>query len=123
MEDDQSALFQKIRNGEWEFNETDWKDISEPAKDMIRGLLMVNPMERWSARECLRCEWLKRDANQLSQVSLDGSARLIREKKNRLRTIAKAIMWIGKGPKATSDLATQAQDVITEEEGSAAMTS
>jgi calcium-dependent protein kinase len=112
MEDDQSVLFQKIRNGDWEFNEEDWKDISQPAKNLVKGLLVVNPKERWSAKECLRSEWLKQEPETLSQVYLDGSVRHIREQRNRLQTIAKAIMWLGTSTKTTTEIVTQAQDVV-----------
>lgn len=119
MENDQSVLFQKIRNGDWKFNEKDWKDISQPAKDLVKGLLAVNPKERWSAKECLRSEWLKTESASLSQVYLEGSVRHIREQRNRFKTIAKAIMWLGTSTRNTAEILTQAQDAVPEDETSA----
>ncbi|GAX11735.1 hypothetical protein FisN_7Lh115 [Fistulifera solaris] len=111
-DNDQSVLFEKIRKGEWKFEEEDWNHISQPAKDFVKGLLVVNPKERWSAKECLRSEWLKQEPETLSQVYLDGSVRNIRDQRHRLQTIAKAIMWLGASTKTTAEIVTQAQDVV-----------
>lgn len=116
MEDDQSMLFQKIRNGEWEFKEEDWKNISQPAKDFVKGLLAVNPKERWSAEECLNSDWLKKESETLSLVCLDGSVRNIRQQRNRFKIIAKTIMWLGTSTRNTAEIGTQAQDSVTDDE-------
>ena len=118
IENDQSVLFQKIRNGEWEFNENDWKEISQPAKDLVKGLLAVNPKERWSAKECLRSEWLKKESSTLSQVNLEGSVRHIREQRNRFKTIAKAIVWLGTSTRNTTEIVTQAQEAVPDDDTS-----
>lgn len=118
MESDQSVLFQKIRNGKWEFQDDDWKDISQPAKDLVKGLLAVNPKERWSAKECLRSEWLKKESTTLSQVYLDGSVRHIREQRNRFKTIAKAILWLSTSTRKTAEIATEAQEAVPKDDAS-----
>lgn len=46
MEDNQHELFRKIRSGEYEFPEEDWSAISDDAKDLIKKLLRVDPLER-----------------------------------------------------------------------------
>ena len=130
MEDSQSVLFRKIRNGEWAFHESDWTHISQEAKDFISGLLVTNPKERWSIEECLRSAWLRCDAHQLSSISLNGSFRAIKMQKNRLRSVARAILWLGGSSAAqdeekddgkdnpdkppTKEIATQAQVFVSE---------
>lgn len=111
MDDNQSALFRKIRNGEWEFIENDWRFVSKEVKDFIRGCLTIDPRERWSMEDCLRSAWIRQDPNQLSTVSLSDSLKILKQKKNRLRTVAKAITWlVGKESRPTEDIATLAQD-------------
>lgn len=95
LEDNQSALFEKIRTGEWEFVEHDWKSVSKEAKEFIRGLLHVDPKERWSVKECLRCAWIKKDPNNLSSIDLSTSLGTIRQRRSRLRSLAKAVMFLG----------------------------
>ena len=36
----QTKLFEIIKAGEYEFEEADWRDISEAAKDLIRKILV-----------------------------------------------------------------------------------
>ena len=112
MDDDQSQLFQKIRNCEFEFDSADWKNISEDAKDFVKGLIVSNPKERWSCEECLRSKWIRQDPNTLSSIHLTDSSRHIKEKKSRLRSLAKAIMW--RGNKPIEEVKTLAQTDVSE---------
>ena len=96
MEDNQSQLFEKIRTGEWEFIENDWKHVSKEAKALVKGLLTVDPKERWSIKECLRCSWIKKDPNNLSSVDLSVSLGTLRQKRTRLRSLAKTFIWMGR---------------------------
>ena len=57
--DNMVELAQMICEGDWDFNEKFWKDVTEPPRDLIRKLLVVNPDERYSANEALDSEWLK----------------------------------------------------------------
>jgi len=57
MDDDQNVLFQKIRLGEWHFHEKHWQHISNDAKTLIRKLLVANPRQRWTAKQCLESPW------------------------------------------------------------------
>ena len=51
-------LVEQITRGEYEFHEKYWGDISTDAKDMVRGLLTVNPDKRLTATECLEMPWI-----------------------------------------------------------------
>jgi serine/threonine protein kinase len=46
--------------GDYRFHEKYWKDISDPSKDLIRHLLVVNPKERHTAVKALDVEWMRR---------------------------------------------------------------
>ena len=108
MEENQSALFEKIRTGDWEFVEKDWRHISNDAKDLVKGLLVVDPKERWSIRECLRCGWIRIDPDNLSSIDLSTSLGTIRNKRSRLRSLAKTVIWIGRDLNTVADVPTQA---------------
>lgn len=110
LEDNQSALFEKIRTGEWEFIESDWKPISKEAKEFVVGLLAVDPKERWSVKECMRSAWIKKDPNNLSSIDLSLSLGTIRKRRVRLRSLAKAVMIMGRidSLHTVSDVPTQA---------------
>ena len=115
LDENQTKLFQKIRNGEWVFYEEDWKNISQDAKDLISGLLMVDPADRWSIRECLRSPWIQeQDAHDLSTVDLTVSVRTLKTKKSPLRSLARVFLGLGDKTEA-KEVATQAQaPVLTE---------
>jgi serine/threonine protein kinase len=57
-DDNQKALFKKIKNAEYEFHEEYWSEVSEEAKDLIRHLLKINPVERYTAEEALNHPWV-----------------------------------------------------------------
>jgi calcium/calmodulin-dependent protein kinase I len=114
LEEKQSDLFAKIRAGDWNFVETDWAHISLDAKALIKGLLVTDPKERWSLEESLRCRWIQQDPNQLSSVTLCDSVVSLKQRRNRLRSLARAFMWVGKETKPV-EVVTQAQDMASKE--------
>ena len=45
-DDDQKKLFQKIKNGKFEFHDDYWSSISNNAKDLISKMLIVDQNKR-----------------------------------------------------------------------------
>lgn len=79
MEDNQRALFHKVRLGEYEFYENDWEGISEEAKLLIKGLLQVDPTCRLTAKQALNDPWITGDATRLSTRDLTMSLSELRK--------------------------------------------
>jgi serine/threonine protein kinase len=96
-DDDQSKMFQKIRAGELCFHEPDWAGISSEARSFVRGLLRVDPADRWTADEALRSAWMREPSARLSSNPLTDSLRQLKEKKVRLRILARAFLWSASG--------------------------
>jgi serine/threonine protein kinase len=92
LEENQAALFHKIRNGEWVFYEDDWKHISNEAKEFVQKVLVVDPNERWNIEECLRSPWIQQDPCKLSSVDLSEALQKLQLKKRSLRNMARAVM-------------------------------
>ena len=57
-EETNQELFEKIKNGEFEFMSPYWDDISDLAKDLINKLLVVEPTQRLNAEEILAHPWI-----------------------------------------------------------------
>ncbi|XP_038605693.1 calcium/calmodulin-dependent protein kinase type 1G isoform X2 [Tachyglossus aculeatus] len=57
-EETESKLFEKIKEGYYEFESPFWDDISESAKDFICHLLEKDPMERYTCEKALRHPWI-----------------------------------------------------------------
>lgn len=55
----QAQLFQQIRNGQFEYDDPYWTDISQSAKDMISGLLTVDPKKRLTVDQMLSHPWVQ----------------------------------------------------------------
>jgi calcium/calmodulin-dependent protein kinase I len=81
----QKELFRKIRTGEFVFHREDWVNISDDAKTLVRGLLVVDPEQRWTADQALQCAWIQDPDVDLSQHDLKSSIQSLRERRTRLR--------------------------------------
>ena len=97
MSDNQEKMFDRIKRADWVFEAQDWKHISEEAKDLIRGLLDPSPDSRMTAKRALRSKWMNEDANILSSRDLSHGAMNLKERRPRLRDLARAFMAMG-GP-------------------------
>jgi len=56
--DSAPALFKKIMDVKYDFDDSVWDDISDSAKDLIKHLLVKDPNERFTATQCLEHEWI-----------------------------------------------------------------
>ncbi|XP_072757627.1 MAP kinase-interacting serine/threonine-protein kinase 1 [Anoplolepis gracilipes] len=54
----QELLFTSIQEGRYEFPDKEWRCISEDAKDLIRGLLVKEAHQRFSADSILKHPWI-----------------------------------------------------------------
>jgi calcium/calmodulin-dependent protein kinase I len=111
LDEDQSNLFRKIRTGEWTFIDEDWKQVSDDAKDLIRGLLAVDPQERWTIDECLGSKWIGLDPTTLSENDLSDSLRSLRGQKKCLRSSGIGFTGLLDSLRSVS-VATQAQESV-----------
>eukprot|EP01038_Epipyxis_sp_PR26KG_P012564 gene12564-16850_t len=67
------GLFTKVINGEYDFEAPCWKTISASAKDLINGLLTINPHKRLTAEQALSHPWLKENSEILFLSRLDST--------------------------------------------------
>mmetsp|Transcript_20690 Transcript_20690/g.34818 ORF Transcript_20690/g.34818 Transcript_20690/m.34818 type:complete len:389 (+) Transcript_20690:161-1327(+) len=107
-DDNQKALFRKIKKGEFEFHEEYWDCVSAEAKDFISKLIKVNPKERLNCDEAHSHPWLKRDAKELANHDLNNNLAALKKYQNnrKFRAAANAIIAVNRignmmGTKAT----------------------
>jgi len=55
----QGELFDKILSVSFDFPDPEWTNVSADAKDFIGHLLVKDPAERFTAKQCLEHPWLK----------------------------------------------------------------
>mmetsp|Transcript_6320 Transcript_6320/g.15747 ORF Transcript_6320/g.15747 Transcript_6320/m.15747 type:complete len:795 (-) Transcript_6320:146-2530(-) len=60
-----AEILSRVRLGNYAFASCDWKLVSHECKDLVRGLLMMNPKERTKAKEAMRSDWVdtQKDSN------------------------------------------------------------
>ncbi|KAN0037386.1 hypothetical protein ACTFIV_002731 [Dictyostelium citrinum] len=54
----QNLLFEKILTADYDFPEPEWTHVSEHAKAFIRNLIVKDPDQRHTAKQCLEDLWL-----------------------------------------------------------------
>jgi len=57
--DNDAEIVAKVRLGNFSFDPADWRHISEDAKEIVRGLLQINPRDRFTAHQALKYEWMR----------------------------------------------------------------
>ena len=65
-----NAVLQKVVQGKYTLNTPEWKKISSEAKNLIQGLLVVDPRQRFTASEALNHEWFKAKLGQKTTISI-----------------------------------------------------
>lgn len=48
-----------MKRGHFDFNDEAWHSVSSDAKDLIRSLIVTNPLHRYSAVQALEHPWLQ----------------------------------------------------------------
>lgn len=71
--DTDAEVLTKVRQGNFSFNPSDWKLISEDAKTLIRHLLKMNPRDRYTAEQALNHAWVKDKAPKAQNVRLQNN--------------------------------------------------
>ena len=56
--DNAPALFKKIMDVKYDFDDPSWDDVSDSAKELIQNLLVKNPSERFTAAQCKNHPWV-----------------------------------------------------------------
>lgn len=56
---DQTKLFNEIKNCEYNFDDQEWANISDDAKDFISKILVADPKQRLTAAQMMEHPWMK----------------------------------------------------------------
>ena len=64
----EEEIMDRIKEGKYDLTKYPWGVISEDAKDLIKGLLKINPKERYTAQQALNHKWFKNEKIKASQT-------------------------------------------------------
>lgn len=58
--EDMNSVYNKIIKGEFKYEEDDWGEVSQEAKDLVNLLLEVDPKKRIDAKTAIKHPWIKK---------------------------------------------------------------
>jgi serine/threonine protein kinase len=48
----------RIRTGQYDFPDPEWKNVAHDAKELIRGMLCIDPTQRLTIEQVMRNKWI-----------------------------------------------------------------
>ncbi|CAD8190994.1 unnamed protein product [Paramecium octaurelia] len=85
MGTNEQEVLLKVKKGEYSFDPNDWGKVSNTGKDLIRRMLLYNPVNRISAADALNHEWIKNNKAKGQINSLTLSKLQDFDSKNKLK--------------------------------------
>jgi len=70
-DEDEDKVFDRTRNGQYDFRPQFWRNISSGAKDLVTRCLTINPNKRVDATQALNHEWMEVRESELASHSVD----------------------------------------------------
>lgn len=70
-DDDEDKVFDRTRNGQYDFRPQFWRNISSGAKDLVSRCLTINPNKRLDATQALNHEWMAVQEAELETHAVD----------------------------------------------------
>lgn len=52
------GMKKRIRTGQFDFPDPEWSNVSQDAKELIKGMLCVNPAKRLDIDQVMRNKWI-----------------------------------------------------------------
>ena len=95
----EDQVFERTRNGTYNFYPEFWSNISKGAKDLVSMLLTVNPQKRVSASAALEHEWINQrdsalDRKELNIEKLQESVIFARDRQEAMqRKVSATYLW------------------------------
>jgi len=89
-----SAMYARIKAGDYDFDERFWQNVSPQAKNFIKSLLQVDPPKRPSAAAAMQHDWFTKHATELSTTDLKTTIENMKQwnARRKLKGGVKAIM-------------------------------
>jgi len=76
--DSEEEIYKKVREGNYSFKSSEWNEISDDAKDLIKNLLVKDYKKRFSANQALNHVWIKKlkESSDIKPISKDNLSKI-----------------------------------------------
>jgi len=89
---DEDLMLDNIQMAKWDWVGPNWPKISMDAKDLIRGMLAKDPVQRFTINQCLTHKWLTTEMNTVEDLGGVADAIKSLQAKKRLKGAMQAVM-------------------------------
>jgi len=90
------GMKKRIRLGQYEFPEPEWAEVSNEAKDLIRGCLKTNPEERLTIDQVIQTKWVSQ-CNTVPQTPLQTGSILKEQTEEEKEGLSLALREVREG--------------------------
>jgi serine/threonine protein kinase len=93
-DEDEDKVFDRTRNGHYDFRPQFWRNISNGAKDLVSQCLTINPLKRITATEALKHDWMAIGETELSTHQVDvNKLKSMIDAKKKMRAAVTTVCW------------------------------
>lgn len=84
-EDERSDLFEKIKSCNYEFDESNWSNISKEAKDLVSKILKADPGARFNCDQMLAHPWMNMELDQDKKLKMANLSTYLQIRKDQMK--------------------------------------
>lgn len=89
-------LFKMIRQAKYVFDSPYWDVVSDPAKDLVRKILVVDPKKRYTAKDILAHPWVNGEVASKQNISANKEQLKIANARRHLRAAFRGAIAAGR---------------------------
>merc|ERR1712238_150833 len=92
---DEKKVFDRTRNAKYYFLPQYWKNVSSGAKDLIANCLTLDPRKRYTAKNCLTCDWMVNN-EAARDAELTGVVDKLEKGKQKMRAAVQTLVAVNR---------------------------
>eukprot|EP00751_Fragilariopsis_kerguelensis_P001398 CAMPEP_0170828392 /NCGR_PEP_ID=MMETSP0733-20121128/47892_1 /TAXON_ID=186038 /ORGANISM="Fragilariopsis kerguelensis, Strain L26-C5" /LENGTH=1350 /DNA_ID=CAMNT_0011192863 /DNA_START=48 /DNA_END=4100 /DNA_ORIENTATION=+ len=107
---DEKKVFDRTRNAKYYFLPQYWKNVSSGAKDLIANCLTLDPRKRYTAKNCLTCDWMVNN-EAARDAELTGVVDKLEKGKQKMRAAVQTLVAVNRLQQLTDDFSNYLEEV------------
>lgn len=108
----ESELVRLICEGSYTFPSPFWDDVSEPARDLIQKLLVVDPHKRFTSKDIMNHSWVMGHCSKESFDSKHRTHLLLMQARKKFRRAVNAVMALRRFKRGLDRVMAQSAEIV-----------